>query len=140
MDQSKIDGTAAGRHTKTTDVDLTNYRAGITRPMGEKLMMEYWDQLIKAMLDGITITIKVERNQTDDAIKEDINTSVQTVTAVCDYCGWTKSYSTTDSADRALRAHQQHCSKIAVDTSWITAMTEKQKIEQPEQDEESQDD
>lgn len=33
--------------------------------------------------------------------------------ARCKHCGWSKLYTAQSSADRALRAHQQHCSADA---------------------------
>lgn len=95
-------------------------------------MMNYWHEIIKTLLDGITITIRVERSKADNAQPmEPINVVEEERHMVtCEYCGWNNTYASADSAARALRSHHNHCPKYGEDSTssdhstWINAMHE----------------
>jgi len=71
-------------------------------------------ELLRALLgDGITVDLHLEikRNQVP-----------KQHTVKCSYCDWNNDYDSRDSANRALRAHHQHCTGYAEQHQWITAM------------------
>jgi hypothetical protein len=72
--------------------------------------MRLYDLVRQLLADGITVDVKIQvyRTQAPGAHG-----------AKCQYCGWESTYSTRDSANRALRAHYQHCSEYAQHVQWI---------------------
>lgn len=68
--------------------------------------MSLYSDLLKLIQQNVTleITIKVKVDETGVSVS---------YPAICEGCGWHKNYATADSASRALRAHQYHCSACA---------------------------
>jgi predicted Zn-ribbon and HTH transcriptional regulator len=66
------------------------------------------NDLLQLLHQNITVEIVIK-------IKADEVSTAVLYPAVCDACGWNKEYATADSASRALRAHQYHCSACASD-------------------------
>lgn len=69
------------------------------------------DQILNELLAGMTVEINITltfRPSDEKAHR-----------AKCPDCGWTKTYDNAESAARALRTHQQHCTSSADETGWI---------------------
>lgn len=72
--------------------------------------MRLYDLVRQLLEDGVTVDLKIQIYRT---AQPGMNA------AKCQYCGWESNYSTKDSANRALRAHYQHCTAYAQSTQWI---------------------
>lgn len=80
-----------------------------------------WKEIFQALLDGITITITLQRHHQTN--QKPSNPQEQPrYYSNCEYCEWNGSYYSADSAARALRSHLQHCPTYAQETGWIADM------------------
>jgi hypothetical protein len=103
-------GRASIRPTLTANEHGIGGKEKNNRIPNEKRMNDWLEVILKLLKDGLAVHIDI---QIQSEKPEDLHE------IACEYCDWRAIKTSKSAAQRALRAHHQHCSAYAEHYSWI---------------------